>query len=58
MDKYGDEKIEQFVDLNNEIVVRIGYKALIVYGKRYNENIFKYISNLYEELQERIKGLI
>lgn len=56
--QYGDEKIEQFVDLNNEIVVRIGYKALIVYGKRYNENIFKYISNLYEELQERIKGLI
>ena len=56
--QYGDEKIEQFVDLNNEIVVRIGYKALIVYGKRYNENIFKYISNFYEELQERINVFI
>lgn len=56
--QYGDENVEKFVDVNNEIIVRIGYKVLIVYEKRYNENIFKYISNLYEELQERIKGLI
>ena len=26
--------------------------------KRYNENIFKYISNLYEEFSEKINELI
>ena len=50
--------MEKFVDVNNEIIVRIGYKVLIVYEKRYNENIFKYISNLYEEFSEKINELI
>ena len=56
--QYGDENVEKFVDVNNEIIVRIGYKVLIVYEKRYNENIFKYISNLYEEFSEKINELI
>ena len=56
--QYGDENVEKFVDVNNEIIVRIGYKLLIVYEKRYNENIFKYISNLYEEFSEKINELI
>ena len=56
--QYGDENVGKFVDVNNEIIVRIGYKVLIVYEKRYNENIFKYISNLYEEFSEKINELI
>ena len=31
--QYGDENVEKFVDVNNEIIVRIGYKVLIVYEK-------------------------
>ncbi|MEN8078316.1 FUSC family protein [Clostridioides difficile] len=56
--QYGDENIFKFVDKNNELVVRMGYKVLIVYGKKYNENIFKYISNMYEEFNENIDKLI
>lgn len=56
--QYGDENIFKFVDENNELVVRMGYKVLIVYGKKYNENIFKYISNMYEEFNENINKLI
>ena len=41
--KYGDDEISNFIDKNNEFVVRIGYKVLMVYKKKYNENIFKCI---------------
>lgn len=56
--QYGDEKIDEFVDENNELVVRVGYKVLMVYRKRYNENIFKYISNIYNEFNEKLNRLI
>ena len=49
------------IEVNNKLLEsyrKIAEMHVCWYGKRYNENIFKYISNLYEELQERIKGLI
>lgn len=56
--QYGDDEISNFIDKNNEFVVRIGYKVLMVYKKKYNENIFKYISKLYSEFNNNIKELI
>lgn len=56
--QYNDDEISNFIDKNNEFVVRIGYKVLMVYKKKYNENIFKYISELYSEFNNNIKSLI
>ncbi len=56
--QYGDDEISNFINKNNEFVVRIGYKVLMVYKKKYNENIFKYISKLYSEFNNNIKELI
>lgn len=56
--QYGDEDIFKFVDKNNEFVVKIGYKVLIVYKKKNINNIFKYIDNMYKEFNENIDKLI
>ena len=56
--QYRDDNIAEFIDKNNEFVVKIGYKVLMVYKKKYNENIFKYISELYDDFNSSIKILI
>ena len=38
--------------------LREGYKVLMVYKKKYNENIFKYLSELYEDFNNSIRILI
>ena len=53
--QYNSEEINRFIEINNEFVIRIGYKVLMVYKKKYNENIFKYISDLYERFDKNIK---
>ncbi len=56
--QYRDENLNEFIDKNNEFVVRIGYKILMVYKKRYNENIFKYISELYYDFYKSIRNSV
>ena len=56
--QYSDDSISEFIDKNNEFVVKIGYKVLMVYKKKYNENIFKYLSELYEDFNNSIRTLI
>ena len=56
--QYSDNSISEFIDKNNEFVVKIGYKVLMVYKKKYNENIFKYLSELYEDFNNSIRTLI
>lgn len=56
--QYRDDNIAEFIDKNNEFVVKIGYKVLMVYKKKYNENIFKYISELYDDFNSSIRILI
>lgn len=56
--QYRDDSINEFIDKNNEFVVKIGYKVLMVYKKKYNENIFKYISELYDDFNNSIRYLI
>lgn len=56
--QYSDESIFEFIDKNNEVVVKIGYKVLMVYKKKYNENIFKYLSELNDDFNNSIKILI
>ena len=56
--QYSDESISEFIDKNNEFVVKIGYKVLMVYKKKCNENIFKYLSELYDDFNNSIKTLI
>ena len=56
--QYSDGSISEFIDKNNEFVVKIGYKILMVYKKKCNENIFKYLSELYDDFNNSIKGLI
>ena len=56
--QYRDDSIDEFIDKNNEFVVKIGYKVLMVYKKKYNENIFKYISELYDDFNNSIRYLI
>ena len=54
--QYNSEEINRFIEINNDFVIRIGYKVLMVYKKKYNENIFKYISDLYERFDKNIKN--
>ena len=56
--QYSDNSISEFIDKNNEFVVKVGYKVLMVYKKKYNENIFKYLSELYEDFNNSIRTLI
>lgn len=56
--QYGDKNIFKFIYKNNELVVKMGYNMLIVYRKKYNNNIFNYISNIYKEFNEEIVELI
>ena len=56
--QYRDDNITEFIDKNNEFVVKIGYKVLMVYKKKYNENIFKYISELYDDFNGSVRKLI
>ena len=56
--QYKDDNLDKFIDKNNEFAVRIGYKILIVYKKRYNENIFKYISELYYDFYKSIRNSV
>ncbi|WP_300697080.1 FUSC family protein [uncultured Clostridium sp.] len=56
--QYRDDNLNEFIDKNNEFVVRIGYKILMVYKKRYNENLFKYISELYYDFYKSIRNLV
>lgn len=56
--QYSDESISKFINKNNDFVVKIGYKILIDYKKKYNKNISKYLSELYDDFNNNIKILI
>ena len=56
--QYSDESISEFIDKNNELLVKVGYKVLMVYKKKYNQNIFKYLSEIYDDFNNSIKMII
>lgn len=56
--QYGDENIFKFINKNNELVVKIGYKVLILYRKKHIDNMFNCINNMYNEFKEDIDELI
>ena len=56
--QYSDDGISKFIDKNNEFVVKVGYKVLMVYKKKYNENLQKYLNELYDEFNNTINELL
>lgn len=56
--QYSDDGISKFIDKNNEFVVKVGYKVLMVYKKKYNENLLKYLNELYDEFNNTINELL
>ena len=56
--QYSDDGISKFIDKNNEFVVKVGYKVLMVYKKKYNENLLKYLNELYYDFNNTINELL
>lgn len=53
--QYSDDGIFKFIAKNNEFIVDVGYKVLIGYKKKCNEDLFKYLNELYDDFNNSIK---
>lgn len=53
--QYSDDGIFKFIAKNNEFIVDVGYKVLVGYKKKCNEDLFKYLNELYDDFNNSIK---